>query len=486
MKLISLFVGTFYLLSLATLPLLAQDLSINKAINKAIDKTDKKNIISSAPSTNIQPLLQTENSQTNNNQIDKKQIILNQYATPIYDRYFDNSGRDLNSLIDDALQTNKELLAARQQIAIVQGRLKQAGLRPNPTLETEFATDKLITRAGEYEYTLTYTQPLELNGKRGQRVRVAQLELARTEQDVNFQEKQLIAAIKSQYLNVIAAGATLKFNEQLLALNQEILRTTNTRFKEGDVAKLDLNLVQVEVSRLRAQQLQTEAALRNALTQLQSQVGINIDRPIKLMSNLPQNIYEQLNIDTIQTKALQQRNDLLVARLDEEAAEAQIKLNQVEAKPDINLLAEFRQEKTTIEEGGFNDTNRKIGFGVSITLPIFNRNQGKIDEASALRIQARHRRELIEQIIKRDVALAYQNYQSTHDTITIFEQEILPSAQDNLNIIRTAYELGDRQLLDLIAEQRRLIEIQQQYIEALKNFSLARIELARASGDAIK
>ncbi|MEW6732876.1 MAG: TolC family protein [Acidobacteriota bacterium] len=418
-------------------------------------------------------------------------VNLTNFPTPLYSQYVDQTnGVSAATLISEARQRSKDLLAAQQNVAIIRGRLVQSGLRPNPTVDTEYATDRLGTGEGEYDFSIAYIQPIELSGKRGKRIRVAQLEFDQAEKELAFQERQLATEIESQYAEALAATESLRVTEQLIALNQETLRVTQVRFSEGDVARLDVNLVCVEVNRLRTQQLQAENRTKAALLQLKTLSGMNVEESLKLRTDLTSvRLPDTLNLEDLQTTALHNRADLQAARIGENVAEARISLAKTEASPELNLFGRYQQEKSVIDDtpvGRLVDSDKLVAFGASITLPIRNRNQGTIAEAVATKVQTRHRREFLEQIVKRDVAVAFSKLQMAKDSIRLYQTEILPRSQENLQIIRTAYDLGDQQLLDVVAEQRRLIEAQQQYIDALKEYYLSIIELERAVGSRIR
>jgi outer membrane protein, heavy metal efflux system len=418
-------------------------------------------------------------------------IALSNIATPIYAQYVDtNNGMTVESLVTAAGQRSKDLLAARQNIAIISGRLIQAGLRPNPTIDAEYGTDKLGTRSGEYDLSLSYIQPIELAGKRKKRQTVAQLELAQAEKELAAQEQKLTAEIRTQYAEALAATENLRVTEQLVALNEQTFRVAQVRFNQGDIPKLDVNLTRVELNRLRTQQLLAESRVKTTLIQLKTLAGLGVDEPIKLRGELFSNIFsDTLTLESLQTAALQNRPDLQAARIGEDVAAARINLANAEAVPDLNIFGRYQQDKSVFDDtpvGTLADTGRKVAFGVSIPLPIFNKNQGTIAEAAATRIQAQHRREYLEQIVKRDVALAVTRLQTARESIELYKNEILPRSQDNLRIIRIAYDLGDHQLLDLLSEQRRLVDAQQQYTDSLKEYYLAIIELDRAVGAPIK
>jgi len=412
-------------------------------------------------------------------------LQVTKYATPIYNQYVDNnSGVALETLVVKAKELNKELEVARQNIAIIKGRIIQAGLKPNPTLEAEVLSDQLGTREGEYQFSVTYSKPIELAGKRNKRIKIAQLELAQAEKEVAFQEQQLVSEIYLQYAQTIGFLENLRTLERLIVTNEETARIVNARFKEGDAAKLDITLTKTEVNRLHTQRLQTEINIRTSLTKLKALVGLSLEEPLKL-----QNIFGQISdvkhdLQGLQKLALATRIDLKAAQIAEELAQAKIDLAVAEAKPDISIFGRYQESKSIFDTvgGKLVDTDRQLGFGVSIPLATSNRNQGNIAEATALKIQNSRRRELLEQLIKRDVALAYGKLDMVKESLRFYEKEVLPNSQKTLNVIRVAYDLGEQQLLDVIAEQRRLIEIQQQYIEVQKDYYISLMELEKALG----
>jgi cobalt-zinc-cadmium efflux system outer membrane protein len=399
-----------------------------------------------------------------------------------------------------ATERNRELLAARQNIVIGHGRIVQAGLRPNPSINYDATNDRAFGAEGEGGYGISYLHPIELGGKRGKRLEVARLELERAQAELAFRERQLQADIKSQYAEALAAVENLRAVEQLWQLNENMLRLTQVRLSEGDVPKLDVNLVRVEVNRLRAQQLQLENRVRAALLSLRTLAGMDADQAIKLRGELQAPPLEA-TLEGTQALALQNRADLKAARLAEDTAEAEIRLAKAQAVPDVTPFFGYRHEhsifgpdslgrafKSTglIPGASLSDVDRFLSFGVSVQLPFFNRNQGAIQQAVGALAQARHTREFVELVVKRDVAIAMSRYQSARESVELFQKEILPRGRENLQIIRAAYTLGDQPIFEVIAEQRRYIESQNQSVEALKEYYQSQVELERAIGQPLK
>ena len=112
-------------------------------------------------------------------------------------------------------------------------------------------------------------------------------------------------------------------------------------------------------------------------------------------------------------------------------------------------------------------------------LPISNRNQGNISEAQAIQIQNQFKKEYLEQQIRRDVSIAFYNLQAAKNNIAVYDNQILKDAKENLWITRGIHQLGDQDLHYVIIEQTRLIDIQKEYIDVLREYNLSVIELER-------
>lgn len=421
--------------------------------------------------------------------------------SPLASSFIDQqSGLSLEDLMGIASQRSRELLAARQDLIIGQGRIVQAGLRPNPSINFDSTNDRSFGAEGEGGFGVSYLHPFELGGKRSKRLEVARLELEQARAEVSFRERQLKAEISSQYAEALAAAENLRAVQQLSQLSTQTLQVTQVRLDRGDVSRLDVNLVRVEVNRLAAQQLQLENRARAALLVLRARTGMNAEQAFKLRGALQSPPVELTQRDAEQL-AMENRQDLKAARLAEEAAAADVRLAKSQAVPDVTPFFGYRRETSVfgadtlasvlssnalIPGSRLSDRDKFLSFGVSVQIPLFNRNQGAVQEAGGRVAQARQNRELAELVIKRDVAVAFDRYQAARQAVELFKTEILPLGRENLQTIRTAYSLGDQPIFEVINEQRRLVESQNQYIEALKENYQSVIELERAIGRPIK
>lgn len=403
-------------------------------------------------------------------------------------------GLAVDELIQRALVRNAELLAARQRATEAQGVLFQAGFRPNPGFEVSVTNGSILGSQGERELTLGYAHTFELGGKRERRLEVAQLGAELAQLEIADRERHLTADIKARYGEALAAARNLETVVQLLELSRQGYQITVARVREGESAPIEAGLFQVELGRIESERLLVENQMARAILELKTLAGMNPDEPLRLTGDLRMPPITISLAEAIE-RALAERPDLKAARLEEKLAEAELQLARAEAIPDVIGFARYTRATSRLDQLGINrvgalvpirDTDNLLTAGVSITLPVRNRNQGNIQAALARREAARLRRQFIEQVVRREVNAAYNRYETARQALEIFDQRVIAQAQDNLRIIRAAYDLGELRVFDVINEQRRLIDTQKAYTEVLKEYYLALVELERAVGGLIK
>ncbi len=406
-------------------------------------------------------------------------------------RYVNQNGTTVENLVDAALQKRADILAVRQRLNIAQAGLITARQRPNPTLEAEYGNPRFLGGEAESDLSIGISQEFEFFGKRSKRIAVAELEIAQTQAELSALERQFGNEIRQSYAKAIASARRLETLEKLVAVDEELLRITDARLKEGDVAPLDLNLVRVEAERLRVQVIDTRSEIETELLSLRALVGLDVNEDLRLtpMSERPPRL--DLPLSQLTEIALRERSDLRAAKLAEEVGAARINLANAQAKPNIAGSVKFSRSNGIIDlperiGGGFIvDKSRELTFGVAIDLPVFNRNKGAIAEAVSGRVIAQRQREFLEATVKKDVAVAYRKYRAASEKLVIFATQILPRAEANLTTIRAAYSLGEFSLFEVINEQRKLSENVREYNDALRDYYDALTEIENALGTKI-
>ena len=402
--------------------------------------------------------------------------------------YFDPAqGASSTDLVRRALQSNGELAAARLDIERARARLRQAGLRPNPTLDFEQTTGRLTGSAGESETSVGVSVPLEVGGQRRRRVDLARVELEAAEAEVADRERRLAAEVLGLYAEALSALRELEITEGLTDLDTKTVTVVQARVNEGESAPIELNLLRVEVERLRSRRALAEGRLQATLLRLKALAGVPAAEPLRLREELANTALRRPpgSIEAAVEAALRTRPDLRLARLTEEVAEAGLRLARAQGSPEVTAFTRY-----TVSRGSFDDTpvgtlrdkDRLLTFGVSVGLPVFNKNQGAKAEAATAIAQARSRREYLEAVVRSEVASAYARYEAASKALVAYEQGVIQRSQDNVRVMRAAYELGHFSVTELLAEQRRLLDSQRDYTEALTEQYRALADLRSAVG----
>ena len=409
--------------------------------------------------------------------------------SPSVARYFDPvQGASSNDLVRRALTSNGELGAARLDVERARARMRQAGLRPNPTLDFEYTSER-PTGAGTDRFAVVgFALPIELGGKRGRRLELAEAELEAAEAEVADRERRLTGEALAAYAEVLAALRELEITERLNEINLQTVSIVKTRVDEGETAPLELNLLQVEVDRLRSRRSLVEGRLQAALIRLKSRAGIPSDETLRLREELAAPVLPAppASVEAAVEIALRTRPDLRLARLNEEAAQAGLRLARAQAVPDATVFTRYTSDRTITDLPvplvPVPDYSKRVTFGVSFGLPIFNKNQGAKAEAATVIAQAQRRREFAESIVRAEVISAYTRYQAAQAALATFERGVIDRSNQNIQTIRAAYQIGAYRVTDLLAEQRRLVDSQRDFTEALTERYRALADLQSAIG----
>jgi outer membrane protein, heavy metal efflux system len=393
---------------------------------------------------------------------------------------------NLTEIVRSAYENNGEIKIARFEVEKARARLTQAGLRPNPVLEVEQATGRFVGSSGERESTVGMSMPLELYGQRKRRIDLARAEITLKEAEVNARERDIAARVITDYIEALSAARELRVIGELIELDLETVRFVQIRVNEGESAPLELSLLQTEVERLRAQRHLAEGRLNAAVTKLKLHAGIAEETPLVLQEDLAAARLPALppTLTTSIDEGLRNRPELRLANLEEQLAGAGLRLIHAQSRPDVAATARYSQGRVGIDDprGPFFQSDRSLTFGISIGLPVFNRNQGAKAEAEIAIRQAQERRIYAERIVRNEVTVAFQQIESARRAVIAFETVILPRSRENLETLRRVYEIGEIGITDLLTEQRKLLDANRDLTDAYSRRYKAETDLITAIG----
>ena len=400
------------------------------------------------------------------------------------------NGMNADQAVALALENNGELQAIRKEVEASRAMVKQAGLRANPKLNASGA--KQIGGADNNQMSEVML-PLELGGRRSARVGVAKKELEAREFELANQERLLAADVRLKFGEALAAIKKLDVTERTLAAAKQGYDLVAARVNEGKIAPLEQNVFLVEVNRLQSIRETSEGKVETAMFELRNMIGMKPEEPLRLRGDFGGLIATTPSVSDSTNNALRDRPDLQGARTVEQLAAAKIEQARSEGRIDASVKSGYQRMNSSFPLSGFDDHGvlkpiqdvfHFFTFGVEIDLPVRNRNQGAVEAAIFEQDAAKRRVEFGELTVRREVATAFARYNRAARSLSIFQNGVRDQANANLQVIWQTYELGSRNLLDYIAEERRFLDIENELIDAELETYNANIEILRATNAA--
>lgn len=400
------------------------------------------------------------------------------------------NGMNADQAVALALENNGELQAIRKEVEASRAMVKQAGLRANPKLNASGA--KQIGGADNNQMSEVML-PLELGGRRSARIGVAKKELEAREFELANQERLLAADVRLKFGEALAAIKKLDVTERTLAAAKQGYDLVAARVNEGKIAPLEQNVFLVEVNRLQSIRETSEGKVETAMFELRNMIGMKPEEPLRLRGDFGGLIATTPSVSDSTNNALRDRPDLQGARTVEQLAAAKIEQARSEGRIDASVKSGYQRMNSSFPLSGFDDHGvlkpiqdvfHFFTFGVEIDLPVRNRNQGAVEAAIFEQDAAKRRVEFGELTVRREVATAFARYNRAARSLSIFQNGVRDQANANLQVIWQTYELGSRNLLDYIAEERRFLDIENELIDAELETYNANIEILRATNAA--
>lgn len=375
----------------------------------------------------------------------------------------------LPEALSAAFAQNPELAAAGREIGIAEGERRQAGLIPNPQLTWEVEDTRRETRTT----TVTLSQPLELGGKRGARIAVAGAGQTIAQLDLERQRNGLRADVVQAFHAALRAQTALELAQQSQALTERGLRVVQGRVTAGQSSPVEATRAQVQLAQAQAQVRRAASQRSVAYQALARLTGSPVARFDRLLA-------------TDLSPGAAPAAEALLARV-EQTAEWRLAAAQVE-RGEASLGSEKAQRipDLTVSLGSQysrEDRERVNVVGLSMPLPLFDRNQGNVLVAARRADQARDLRNAVELRLRSETRSALSQWATAMQEVQAYDRTILPSAQQAVDTATRGFEMGKFAFLDVLDAQRTLIEARGLYLQALASATDARAQVERLYGD---
>jgi cobalt-zinc-cadmium efflux system outer membrane protein len=380
----------------------------------------------------------------------------------------------LQSAVETYVQNNLELQIARSRLERSTADQIAARLRPNPSIA--FTAENLAVSGPTpfsrlYEVGATYSETLELGGKRPQRQKAAEANISAAEAQFEDTLRRGIAEVKRLYFEAMLARYVVEIAGENRQTFDQLVQFNRTRFQEGAIPEVDLIKVRLERLKFDSTLGQATLALRQATLRLLEKLGTSemTSRPLSGEITFSPVTTE---LRALRELASSERTDVRAAVAEVNAARERLTLARTLGKPDMNPFAGYKRV----------GNDNTLLFGVSMQLKVRDHNQADVARAEADLKSAEFRLQLVKNHAVADVESIYASMQTAADIVQTFQRELLQQADETQSIAISAYEEGGTELLPVLEAQRTRAEVRQQYFKALFDYRASIIEMELATG----
>lgn len=361
--------------------------------------------------------------------------------------------------------------AAQAGIQAAQAGRTIAGLRPNPTLQTQVEN---VAGSGAYrgfrqaDTTLNVNIPVELGGKRSARIAAADAQTRRallvaaiTQADIRVQVVQL-------YVEAVAAERRAMTARNQLRIAQDALNAAKVRVQAGRASPIEEQRASVAQVNAEAGVERAQRLAQTALVNLERRIG----QPVAaraldeaLLDRLPAPMQGVANATSAGTLALAAADANLAV------ADAGVQLARSQRIPDVTVGPGIRRLSATSDTAAV--------FGISIPLPVLNSGRAAVAQARAMRNQAEAQRRVTALDVEQAITDAQAEADNAATTARAANGPALAAAQEAARIARIGYREGKLGQLDLLDAERTLADTRVAAIDALASYQNAKARLER-------
>lgn len=375
-----------------------------------------------------------------------------------------------------ALAHNPQLAAARLRIEEARGRLLGSGRLANPALEAEFSQN---ARTPERMGGVAFMQRFPVTSRLRLEKAVSRAQLAAAEAEVRDAERKLVAQARTAAVKLLAIRAQRGLREQQLAAAREQSDFIAGRVAKGEASAVDAGMMELEVQQLGVELLTLESARAALIGELRPMLGLAAHESLEIAGSLAAPGALPGSGATGQGRA-----DLDAAGHQAEAARQAAGLARAQRWQDVEAGLTANVERTEdAPEGRSNDYF--VGLRISVPLPLWDRNEGRIAEADAAAARAEKERAALTLNIREEAEAARSEMAALAKLLAEMDRALLPKAAQVEEQLRSAYGAGQTPLTEVLRARSRRLELAQRRVDALRDFHLARVRYDAAIGHPI-
>ena len=380
-----------------------------------------------------------------------------------------------------ALLQNPQVQAKRNRLEAAAQRVPQAASLRDPMLTAAgypFFPYTLQTAAGALTANVGASQEVPWFGKLRTKANAAEAEVNVARAELAAAELEVIEQVRRGYYELYFVQKALLITEQSRRLAVDFSRIAEAKFKAAQVSQQDFLRAELEVQNVDADLVRLHQDLQIAQARIGKLLHVSPDTPVAALSQLPS---EQLpnDLQRLYQRAIAARPELHAQLAAIERDRQTVELAKLQYFPDVTFSAAWGGTTTTTALAPTANSRDFVQVGLMANLPVYRKRlQAGVREAESKTVASAREYDSLRDKTQQDVKDLFVEINAEKDLLRLFDVQIVPTAEQTLQVSIPAYESGQTDILQLLNNWRDLLryQIMQQRLEAQIRQSLASLD----------
>lgn len=374
----------------------------------------------------------------------------------------------LAALENMALSANPSLGRASAEVAAARGAAVQAGLPFNPSIGYE--GQQLGSGGLAEQHGLLFSQEFLRHEKRTLSRAVACREVQMAEYRFQAQRARVLTDVRMAFYRTLRAQRQVDTSEALYRISQQGFEAAKALEEAKEISRTDVLQAQIEVETAHNILMNAKNQLRSAWSQLAAVTGQYQLQMLQLEGDLFAPAKE-LEFDAVLAWLRGSSPEIAVAVADVERARLNWQRQRVEPRPNVSVEGLYN----FVDNGANGQPD--AGLAVSVPVPLYNRNQGAIQQARYEVVAAERSLAQLEFALQQRLAPVYERYSNAKNTVQQYAERILPAAEEVLQLTQKTFEVGEIGFTNLLIVQRSYRQLQLAYLDAAESLRISESEI---------
>jgi len=341
----------------------------------------------------------------------------------------------------------------------------------------------------DFNLSLSLTQPLYVGGKVGSAIQIARIYEKYSREKVREVESQIIYSAEALFYSSILSASHLEVLEKAYLQFSHNYEIVEKYYSQGMASEFELLRARVEKSNLEPQLVAARTALSITQKTLKSFLGLALDEPITLRTDITDTVAVMVPpLDSLTSAALHNRPEIKQAELQKRGYDKAVRIAKGDwLYPNINLNTSYDISASSDDFSlGSRDVTKSWTASLLLTIPVFDggRTIGEVRKARVDYYQAVLAEQQTQDDIRLEVEQAYDNLIQARAALDL-QKETIAQAEEGLRIANLRYESGVGTLLEVLSAQTALTDARTNMAEAIYQYRLAKSALKKATGIAV-